>query len=221
MLLILSIVVVLIVAGSQYRNGIFTSATMLIQVLLAGLVAFGLWEPLADELDGLMQTGRLAGFEDCMALTGLFAGALLGLRLITNRINKEPFDFNPIAQQFGGPAIGLITGYLVSGFLICVLQTLPLDEEFLGFTPRRPDESNLRSYFPADRVWLAMMRRAGAYPFAWAEDNPNVDSPFDRWATFDRAGTFELRYLRFRRHAPGREPVDYRGEFGRELARKK
>ena len=67
MLVILSLIVVLIVAGSQYRNGIFTSATMLIQVLLAGLIAFGLWEPVADELDGLLQDGRLAGFEDCMA----------------------------------------------------------------------------------------------------------------------------------------------------------
>jgi uncharacterized membrane protein required for colicin V production len=221
MLVILSIIVVLIVAGSQYRNGIFTSATMLVQVLLAGLVAFGLWEPVADELDALLQDGRLAGFEDCITLTCLFAGALLVLRLITNRINKEPLDFNPIAQQFGGPAIGLVTGYLVSGFLICVLQTLPLDEEFLGFTPRRPDESTLRSYIPADRVWLAMMRRAGAYPFAWAEDNPDADSQFDRWATFDRAGTFEIRYLRFRRHTSGRDAVIYRGEFERELARKK
>ncbi len=130
MLVILSLIVVLIVAGSQYRNGIFTSATMLVQVLLAGLIAFGLWEPVADELDALLQDGRLAGFGDCMALTGLFAGVLLVLRLITNRINKEPLDFNPIAQQFGGPAIGLVTGYLVSGFLICVLQTLPIDEDF-------------------------------------------------------------------------------------------
>ncbi len=66
-----------------------------------------------------------------------------------------------------------------------------------------------------------MMRRAGAYPFAWAEDNLDADSQFDRWATFDRAGTFEIRYLRFRRHASGRDAVIYRGEFERELARKK
>src|SRR5258708_3960134 len=130
MLVILSVIVVVIVAGSQYRNGIFTSATMLIQVLLAGVVAFGLWEPLADELDPLVQEGRMAGYEDCIALTALFAGTLLVLRLTTNRINQELFDFNPIAQQFCGPAIGVVTGYLVSGFLICVLQTLPLDEEF-------------------------------------------------------------------------------------------
>jgi uncharacterized membrane protein required for colicin V production len=221
MLLIFTLIVIVLVAGSQYRNGIFTSATMLIQVLLAGVVAFGLWEPIADELDGMLQDGRLAGFEDCLVLTALFAGTIMILRLVTNRINKEPIDFNPIAQQIGGPAIGLVTGYLVSGFLICVLQTLPLDEDFLGFTPRRADESALRSYLPADRVWLAMMRRAGAYPLSWEDENPDADTPFDRYATFDRGGTFEMRYLRYRRHTERRGPMTYQGEFEKDLGRKR
>ena len=30
-------------------------------------------------------------------------------------------------------AIGAITGYLVAGFLFCMVQTLPLSEKFLGF----------------------------------------------------------------------------------------
>lgn len=221
MLIILSLIVVLIVAGSQYRNGIFTSATMLIQVLLAGLIAFGLWEPIADELDAFFQDGHMAGYEDCLVLAGLFAIALFGLRQVTNRINTEPLDFNPMAQQIGGPVIGLVTGYFVSGFLICVLQTLPLDEDFLGFTPRRADEPSLRSYIPGDRVWLALMRRAGAYPFAWSEENPDGETLFDRYATFDRGGTFELRCLRYRRHTERRGPMQYQGEFEKDLGRKK
>jgi hypothetical protein len=221
MLALLSLIVILIVAGSQYRNGVFTSATMLIQVLLAGVITFGLWEPVADELDAYFQDGRMAGYEDCMVLAGLFAIVLLGLRQVTNRINTEPFDFNPKAQQIGGPAIGLLTGYFVSGFLSCMLQTLPLDEDFLGFAPRKADEPSLRSFIPADRVWLAMMRRAGAYPFAWAEENPDGETLFDRYATFDRGGTFEIRYSRFRRHTDRRGPLSYQGEFEKDLGRKK
>ena len=219
MLIVLSLVVMLIVAGSQYRNGIFTSATMLIQVLLAGLIAFGFWEPIADELDGLFQDGRMLGYEDCLVLTGLFAAVLFGLRQVTNRINTEPLDFNPKAQQIVGPLIGLVTGYFVSGFLICVLQTLPLDEDSLGFA--RADAPGLRSYIPADRVWLAMMRRAGAYPLAWSEENPDGETLFDRYATFDRGGTFELRYLRHRRHTERRGPLQYQGEFEKDLVPKK
>jgi uncharacterized membrane protein required for colicin V production len=221
MLLLFCLVIIAIVAASQYRNGIFTAVTMTIQVMIAGLIAFNFWEPVANQLDEYWQDGKLAGFEDCVALTALFALALGGLRLITNRLNKAMLDFNHIAQQIGGPAIGLVTGYLVSGLVICVLQTLPIEEDFLGFAPRRADEPGLRSYFPADRVWLALMRHAGAYPLASKEENPDAESPFDRWATFDREGTFELRYARYRRHTEKRPPYVYQGELDRELGVRK
>jgi uncharacterized membrane protein required for colicin V production len=221
MLILFTLVIMLVVAASMYRNGIFTSLTMLIQVPLAGLLAFGFWEPVADELDSFFQDGPLAGYEDCIALTLLFVISLTILRLVTNRLNKEMIDFNWLAQQIGGPVIGLATGYLVAGFLICVFQTLPLDENFLGFSPRRKDEPALRSVIPGDRVWLALMRRAGAYPLCWEEDNPDLDEPFDRCVTFDRDGTFELRYERYRRHSDKRGPMPYQGEFDKELRRNK
>jgi uncharacterized membrane protein required for colicin V production len=223
MLVIFSLLVIAGVALAQYRNGLFTSVAMTIQVMLAGLIAFELWEPVADELDTYLADGRLAGYEDCIALVGLFALSLFGMRLITNRLNKMMIDFNPIVQQVGGPAAGVVTGYLVSGFLVCVFQTLPVDENFMGFTPRAEKESPLRRYMPADRVWLALMRRAGAYPLSWDEDNPNESENLKRYVTFDRDGTFEIRYARFRRHSDKRTPptLRYEGEFESELSRKK
>jgi hypothetical protein len=218
MILLFSLIIIGGVAFSQYRNGLFTSVTMLLQVMLAGLVAFGFWEPIADELDAYLQGGPLAGYEDALVLTALFCLTLLGLRMITNRYcNKAMIDFNSITQQAGGPAVGAITGYLVSGFLICVFQTLPLEENFGGFMPRKADEAALRSYFPADRVWLALMRHAGAFPLGWKEGQVTAENPFDRTESFDHHGTFELRYLRYRRHTDRRAPLRYEGEFDREL----
>src|SRR6266446_2930219 len=78
MIYVFTLVIVLGVAAAQYRNGIFTSITMLIQVVLAGLIASCFFEPVADELDSMFQGGRFAGFEDCIALALLFAGSLLG-----------------------------------------------------------------------------------------------------------------------------------------------
>ncbi len=227
MLVLFTLIVMGVVAFMQYRNGLFTSAAMIVQVLLAGLVAFGFWEPIANELDGSFANGSLAGYEDAIALVGLFSLTLAGLRLVTNRINKAMIDFNWTVQQIGGPAAGLVTGYLVSGFLVCVFQTLPIEENFAGFTMRKKDdEPAMRHYMPADRVWLALMRRAGAYPLAWSEapDDPGKKeeqkNAFDYWATFDRAGTFELRYARYRRHTDQRGPLTYQGEFDRDLGRK-
>jgi uncharacterized membrane protein required for colicin V production len=220
MLVVFTLGIMGIVAFMQYRNGLFTSVAMIIQVLLAGLVAFSFWEPIADELDAYWSDGRMAGYEDAIVLVGLFCLTLGGLRLVTNRLNKMMIDFNWHVQQVGGPAAGLITGYLVSGFLVCVFQTLPIEENFLTFTMRKTDEPGLRRYLPADRVWLALMRHAGAYPLAWTEEKEDAENPFDRWATFDREGTFELRYARYRRHTDKRGPMNYQGELDRELGRR-
>ena len=222
MLVVFTLLLMVIVAVAQYRNGLFTSVTMLIQVMLAGLIAFGFWEPIADQLDSYWPANSaMAGYEDCIVLTGLFALALLGMRLTTNRLNKAAIDFPIMVQQITSPAAGALTGYLLAGFLICVFQTLPIEETFFGFEPRRSDEPGLRSYLPPDRVWLALMRHAGAYPLCWNEDNPAADNPSDRYATFDRNGTFELRYARNRRHTDRRGPMPYQGEFDEQLGRRK
>lgn len=226
MLVLFTLIVIGIVAFMQYRNGLFTSAAMIVQVLLAGLVAFGFWEPIADELDASFFNSPLDGYQDCIVLIGLFCVTLGVLRLVTNRLNKAMIDFNWTLQQIGGPAAGLVTGYLLSGFLVCVFQTLPVEESFLGFSMRKPDEPGLRRFLPADRVWLALMRHAGAYPLAWSEPKEDTGkkdeekNAFDFWETFDREGTYELRYSRYRRHTDQRGPLTYQGEFDRELGRR-
>jgi hypothetical protein len=204
------------VAFAQYRNGLFTATVMMLEVLIAGIIAFNFWEPVALVIEPyLAEFNQLAGFEDAIALTAIFCLTLLGLRSLTNRINKAMIDFPPVVQQIGGPAMGLITGYLVAGFLVCMLETMPLEVKFLGFESRKTDEPGFRSFFPPDRVWLALMRHAGAYAFSWNDSpTPNAESTYDRSETFDRTGTFELRYLRYRRLGPNSQPMlKYDGEL--------
>jgi hypothetical protein len=212
-LIIATFVIMLVVAYAQFRNGLFGAVAMLVQVVIAGLVTFWLWEPLANALDSAFRGGKMAGYEDWLALTLIFVVALAGLRFVTNQINPNMIEYNGIAQQIGGAVVGLFTGYLVAGFIVCVLETLPLEQNFLGFEPRAKDEPGYRSYLPPDRVWLGMMRYAGAYPLSWTADNDAAASAFDRYPTFDRHGTFELRYERHRRHAEGKGPLPYSGEF--------
>src|SRR5262249_8556325 len=127
-------------------------------------------------------------------------------------------QFPATYQQIGGGLIGLFIGYLVSGFLICAMETIPWHENFLDFEPRSALEMNsFRRIFPPDRVWLALMRHAGACGLSRAPEHEDRESLYDRYITFDREGTFELRYLRFRRFTENRPPLPYQGEFEREL----
>jgi uncharacterized membrane protein required for colicin V production len=219
MLGFITVIIMLVVAYAHFREGVFNAATMLINVILAGVVAFNFYEPLTDLLDPAVHGTLLEGYEDFFFLLLLFAVALGFFRWAINSLSPRQLEYPAALQQFGGAAVGLITGYLVAGFLVCVLQTLPWQESFLEFQPRSPGENPVRRLLPPDRVWLALMRHAGAYAFARGEDNDDADSPYDRYATFDRAGTFELRYLRHRRYTDTRNPLPYLGEFDRSLKR--
>lgn len=209
-----------VVAFAYFKEGLFTALTMLLNVLLAGFVAFNFFEPIADALETPLRGSFLGGLEDFLVLAFLFCVALGLLRLATNTLAHKQIEYPPIAQQFGGAAVGLFVGYLVSGFLIIAYTTIPWHETFLGFEPRGENEPGLRRVFPPDRVWLALMRHAGAVPLANRPLRPNDPSAYNRHATFDQAGTFELRYLRYRRYGDNRPPVPYGGELDPHLQRK-
>lgn len=193
-----TILIMLMVAYAHWREGIFTAVTMCVNVFLAGLFTFNFWEPLADVFDPVFAKSFLAGYEDMLVMLLLFSVSLGVLRVLTNNLSTTQVEFQPLLQQFGGAAFGLITGYFVSGILLCMMQTLPWHESFMNFEPRRSDEPTLRSFLPPDRVWLALMHRAGAAAFSRTEDN-----------TFDGDGNFELNYLRYRRYGENRNPLPY------------
>jgi uncharacterized membrane protein required for colicin V production len=214
------ILIMLATAWSQYRNGLFSSVAMLIKVFVAGMVAFGFWEPIAAKLEPTLVGSAIAGSEDLIALVGLFSVTLLILRIATNYLSQELIDEHGWLQFFGGAGVGLITGYFLAGFLVCAVQTLPIEEKFLGFQPPAENESSMRQIFPPDRVWLAMMRHGSAYPFRWQlQPNPKDESALESYIIFDRDATFELRYQRFRRGIDGKPPMPYQGEFDREIGK--
>jgi hypothetical protein len=221
MLIFYTVLIMLIVAYSQCQEGLYAGATLVINILLAGVIAFQFWEPLADELDVLFAGGPLSGFEDAFMLVLLFSFSLIILRVLTSKLAPLQIDFPPNLQVFGGGLFGLVAGYLVAGFLICVLQTLPWHENFFYFRPRAEGESSWRRYVPPDRVWLALMRQAGAQPLAWRPDAEKAGSSYAPDHTFDSGGTFELRYLRYRRYGDQRDPLKYQSELDRELKKEK
>src|SRR5262249_43065921 len=150
-------------------EGLLTAVTMCVNVVLAGLGAFNFFEPLADLFDPALAGTFLHGYEDGFFLVLLFGGALAALRLAADSLAAGELDSHPLLLRIGGVAFSLITGYLVSGFLVCVLQTLPWHENFLYFQKSADpgDPSGvLRKVLPPDHVWLGLMYWGGAYPFS-------------------------------------------------------
>ena len=194
--MLLGLLTVLIMAGVTYafwREGLLTALTMTVNVVLSGLFAFAFFEPLADVLGPMFAGSFLAGYEDALCLIFLFALSLGLLRLLANNLSNAHLEYHPVLRQGGIVAFGLITGYLTSGFLLCVLQTLPWQVDFMGFDYHVQKTGGVRSVMPPDHVWLAMMR--GVMP------------------DFDPDATFEVRYYRYRRYDDKREAMPYQGEL--------
>src|SRR6266446_10399756 len=212
MLTTLTGIIMLAVAYAGFREGLFTAFTMLVNVFLAGLATFAFFEPLAQQLEGLVHGTFLAGYEDFLVMVALFALVLILLRTACDNLANHVVDYPIKLQQWGGAALGLASGYIVSGVLICAFQTLPWHENFLGFEPRTDGEPPQRSFMPPDRAWLALMRYGGAHSLAWKEVEPEATTPYDRYRTFDAGASFELRYARYRRYGDNRPSLVYQGE---------
>src|SRR5207237_10504541 len=114
MLIALCVLLMLAVGYAHLRDGVFTALCMLVNTVLAGLVAFWLFEPFADWLDGIFQNGFWSGYEDFIALTLLFAGGMILLRAATNRIAPNMLHF-PGNLQYIAAGIGTITGHFTAG----------------------------------------------------------------------------------------------------------
>jgi uncharacterized membrane protein required for colicin V production len=181
----LTVVIMLVAAYAFWRQGVLPAFAMTVNILLAGLIAFNFFEPIAAELGSMLADSFLHGYEDSLCLVVLFSLTLAFLRWAANALIHTVIEYHPILQQGGAMLFGLMAGYLVAGFLVCVAQTLPANEHFLQFEARVETDSAGKSrhrVLPPDRVWLALMHRASKEFLAWDE------------TVFDPDGSFEFRY---------------------------
>src|SRR5882672_6035879 len=109
MLAFLTIVIMGITGFAFFREGLLTAFAMFCNVLLAGLVAFCFWEPLADLLDPLVAGNALHGYEDFLVLALLFSTSLLLFRAMTNAIAPHTIEFFVGLQEGGGAVFGMAT----------------------------------------------------------------------------------------------------------------
>lgn len=208
MLILATVIFMLILGIAYWRAGVFTAFCMFASILLAGVITFNFWEPLANLLEPALKDTPIKGFEDFIVMAGLFIVTLLILRVVVNLLNSHRIEYHAVLDQFGGAFVGLLAGYFLSGFLICAVETLPLHENFLGFEPKSEKDSILRAVMPSDRAWLALMRQVGSGAFGRRLNPvPDEDLPYGPYHTFDPKENFEERYRYLRRHGNNRPPL--------------
>jgi hypothetical protein len=189
MLAIYTLVFIAAVTYAFWQEGLLTNACACVNVFLSGVVAFNLYELLADQLDPMFHGNFLAGTEDFLSMVLIFSVTLGVLRLTTGSLAPTDPEYHPILFRGGSVLLGILTGYLAGGFMVCAITTLPVPRGFLGYEEKpQADLPTANKILPGDRVWLAMMHRAGNTNLSWGED-----------PTFDPKGNWHLRHSRHRR----------------------
>lgn len=148
---ILLLIILGLVTWSVASEGIWGAALTSLIVIFSGLLAMNFFEPVAGILEGFGTSLWWRSHCDIIAMLGLFAGLVFGLRTATDRISPRFITSDRLAYGLGRWGGGLLAGYVTMAFLLTALHTGPFPRNFWGFTPER---RNLLNMVAPDRQWL-------------------------------------------------------------------
>lgn len=199
---IMNLAVILIILGLGYfwaGQGMFSAFIHFICVIVAGAIAFAVWEPLSY--------GVLLGVREDIAWTvGLllpFVVTLAVLRVATNKLIPSNMDFSDAANFVGGGVFGALSGLLTAGVLVIGIAYLRVPPDFLGYRAANWDRATgavdqrngQKLWIPADLITartfelLSAGSLASATPMAERMPDVHVQGALLRTTYEDRSRT--------------------------------
>lgn len=153
---LLLVVILLACAASLYPEGLWGNAINLVNIILAGLLAFNFFEPLARFLEGQMASYTF--FLDFISLWLIFCVSLVVLRTASNLLSRVKVRFLMIVDRVGSGILAVLVGWVMVCFTAATLHTAPLARNFMwgGFNP----EKRMLFGLAPDRQWLGLVRLA-------------------------------------------------------------
>jgi len=129
LVIILATILILAIAYFQVIQGLFSAAIMAILSVLCAAVALNGYEALSEAF----LAARQGPYADPIALIALFILPLLVLRFASDRFLHGNAVFGTWADRIGGGALGIVSGMVLVGMLLIVMQMLPFGETIFGY----------------------------------------------------------------------------------------
>lgn len=157
--MIANILVILIVISYTLRrsqDGLFMAFLQLVNVIVAALLAFALWQPLVISL----LIDRMPEFSWGVGLIALFALFMVMGSQIMEKLVQGNASFGSMAYRFGGMGLGVINGIIVAGMLMIGLPLLGSFDAFgyraYQLSAEGQPERVQRLWIPVDDLTAAM-----------------------------------------------------------------
>jgi hypothetical protein len=130
---ILALLATLTVAYMSAVQGVYRAAQTLVACILAGVVAFGVFGPLAGLLSSDNAQGVWYYVADAFCLWAVFCVVFLALRTAAENLLPNQPKFPAVLDWSGGAVLGAAAGYLTVGVCLVFVQMLPTAPDFLGY----------------------------------------------------------------------------------------
>lgn len=125
---LIAVIFILLIAAFWAFQGLFSSAIMFVETLVAAMVAFGFYHA----VHGLW-AAQLPDYGEPLALVLLFVATLTILRVATDSLIPGNVQFPLPVDRAGGGLLGFLSGMIIVGTVLVAVQMLPLGGSVLGF----------------------------------------------------------------------------------------
>ena len=148
---ILIIGLVLLIAYWWANEGLFSSILHLVCVVVAGTIAFSVWEPISMRM---MSGGAFDNYVWGIALVGVFCGALLVLRVAADKLVPANIKFPAWANIGIGGLLGAGSGVLTIGVCLIGSGFLQSTNEIMGYQGTARNKSTGLIEKVGEPIWL-------------------------------------------------------------------
>ena len=136
------------------REGVWSNTITLINIIVSGLVAFGLYSPLVAYLDESVTDGQHTYWLDFAVLWALYAVTMLVLRTLTGAASKTRLRFKNPIDPVGGPIVGLLAAWVLAAIAMATLHVSPMPKDAFGGKLVYNDIDSASPITSPDAHWL-------------------------------------------------------------------
>jgi uncharacterized membrane protein required for colicin V production len=141
------------------REGVWSNALTLINIIISGLVAFGFYSPIVAHLDEDVTSGQHTYWLDFAIIWALFAVTMIVLRTLMVAASKTRLRFKHPIDPVGGPILGFIAAWVLAAFTLATLHTSPMPKNQFGGKLVYSDADSASMVTSPDAAWLRFIER--------------------------------------------------------------
>jgi hypothetical protein len=176
------------------REGLWSNAIMLVNIIISGLVSFGFYSPLVIYLDEKTD-GEHTYWLDFAVMWALYGAAFVITRTLTTAASRTRMRFKNPIDPVGGPIMGLLAAWALAAFTLATLHVSPMPKDAFGGKLVHDDVAAASMMTSPDIAWLKFVETMSG-PAALGAANTDKFSAkafvkiyADRRAKFEKASS--------------------------------